>query len=70
MYVMDIGPSGILAARDACLLNLMRSLVPHIGPIQDRWARVAMVAGAELDWDNKRLLFDDDDYLLFVIKWS
>lgn len=70
MYVMEIPPVGEISGRTPPLLNLMRSLTPFNGPIKERWERIALTAGAELDWSNQRLMFDDDAYLLFVIRWS
>ena len=71
MYYMVIVPIPERLYSSPLLAKFCRSLhsIPNAST-QQLWEYAAKEAGAEIDWPNRRLMFDDNVYLLFVIKWS
>lgn len=71
MIILPI-PDALHLDSSPVLAKFTRTLraLPNAKSSHELWEYAANIAGAELDWPNKRLMFDDDAYLLFVLKWS
>ena len=71
MIVIPFNAANLNNSVVRALTNLMVSL-PQAGTrlsSEEFWTNVAKTADAKLSWNTRELYFEENNYLLFMIKW-